>query len=67
MKILYAHDHFGAFAGAEANILATANELARRGHTVAILHGEETGKGVEQWNETFDSRFAFDDRRLTRF
>jgi glycosyltransferase involved in cell wall biosynthesis len=64
MKILYAHDHFGAFAGAESNILATANELARRGHTVGILHGDETGKGLEQWRETFDSRFAMDDSAI---
>lgn len=61
MKILYAHDRFGAFAGAESNILATANELARRGHTVAILHGDETGKGLEQWRETFNLRFTIGD------
>src|SRR5262245_28323615 len=58
MKILYAHDRFGAFAGAELNILNPPVELNRRGHTLGILHGAETGKGLELWRQTFGQRFA---------
>jgi glycosyltransferase involved in cell wall biosynthesis len=57
MRILFVHENFGAFGGAEANILATATELKERGHTVGILHGPSTGKGEAAWNETFQHRF----------
>lgn len=57
MKILFVHESFGAFGGAEANILATATELKARGHTVGILHGPHTGKGETAWLNTFQLRF----------
>jgi glycosyltransferase involved in cell wall biosynthesis len=57
MKLLYVHDRFGAFAGAETNIFLTAAELARRGWTVGILHGEDTGKGQMSWKSVFEHRF----------
>jgi glycosyltransferase involved in cell wall biosynthesis len=52
------HERFGAWAGAEVNLLATARELRRRGHAVAILHGPGTRKGEAAWEETFAERFA---------
>jgi glycosyltransferase involved in cell wall biosynthesis len=59
MRILFVHERFGAFGGAEANILATATELKERGHTVGILHGPPTGKGGAAWLNTFQHRFPF--------
>jgi glycosyltransferase involved in cell wall biosynthesis len=56
-KILFVHDRFGAFAGAESNILATATELNQRGYSLAILHGPATGQAEETWNQTFTLRF----------
>jgi glycosyltransferase involved in cell wall biosynthesis len=44
-------------AGAEVNAYLTAAELKRRGHTVAILHGEPTGKAEDGWRELFPVRF----------
>src|SRR5437016_12554390 len=57
MKLLFVHERFGALAGAEANILATARELRQRGHTVGVLHGPGTGKGEQLWRETFTHAF----------
>jgi glycosyltransferase involved in cell wall biosynthesis len=44
-------------AGAEVNAYLTAAALKRRGHTVAILHGELTGKAEDRWRELFAFRF----------
>ncbi|HEX4645563.1 MAG TPA: glycosyltransferase family 4 protein [Verrucomicrobiae bacterium] len=57
MKVLFVHERFGAFAGAESNILASAGALKLRGHTVGILHGPFTGKGLPAWSEAFPWRF----------
>ena len=57
MKIMFIHDRFGSFAGAESNLFATACELKRRGWTTGILHGPGTGKGEREWRETFEDRF----------
>ncbi|MBC8096653.1 MAG: glycosyltransferase family 4 protein [Akkermansiaceae bacterium] len=62
MRILFVHEKFGAFGGAEANVLATATELKERGHTVGILHGPHTGKGEAAWLNTFQYRFPLDGR-----
>jgi glycosyltransferase involved in cell wall biosynthesis len=59
MRILFVHESFGAFGGAEANVLATATELKERGHTVGILHGPHTGKGEAAWLDAFRHRFPF--------
>jgi glycosyltransferase involved in cell wall biosynthesis len=59
MRILFVHERFGAFGGAEANVLATATELKERGHSVGILHGPYTGKGEAAWLSTFEHRFPF--------
>jgi len=59
MRILFVHERFGAFGGAEANILATATGLRARGHTVGILHGPPTGKGEAAWLNTFHYRLHF--------
>jgi len=58
MRLLFVHERFGAFGGAEANVLVTATELRRRGHTLAILHGASTGKDEAPWRATFGERFA---------
>jgi glycosyltransferase involved in cell wall biosynthesis len=62
MKLLFVHERFGALAGAEANLLATANELKQRGHQVGIVHGAHTGKGETAWTETFTDRFPLTEK-----
>lgn len=57
MKLLFVHERFGPFAGAESNILATAGELRHRGHSLGIVHGPPTGKVSAAWDETFPQRF----------
>jgi len=59
MTILFVHEIFGAYGGAETNILATATALKTRGHTVGILHGTDTGKETAAWQETFVNRYSF--------
>lgn len=63
MKILYVHERLGSLGGAETNALITANELGKRGHEIALLHGPSTGKGEAQWFENFQPRFPLDSRR----
>lgn len=58
MRLLFVHERFGALGGAEANVLITATELKRRGHTLAILHGPSTGREQEVWRDAFAERFA---------
>ena len=57
MRVLYVHEQFGAFGGAEANVLSTANGLQRRGHAVALAHGAATGRPGPSWGEVFATRF----------
>jgi glycosyltransferase involved in cell wall biosynthesis len=57
MRLLFVHQNFGAFGGAETNIQITADEFVQRGHTVALLHASNTGRSTESWNETFSTRF----------
>src|SRR5256885_5352334 len=45
------------FRSVEANVLATAAELKRRGHAVGILHGPGTGRAEADWEETFRDRY----------
>ena len=59
MKLLFVHECFGALAGAEANILATAKGLQELGHVVGIVHGPPTGKQEAAWDETFKLRYPF--------
>ena len=59
MKLLFVHERFGAFGGAEVNLSLTAAELRRRGHTLALLHGPPTGKGEDLWIELFPDRIEF--------
>ena len=58
MRLLFVHERFGAYGGAEANVLLTASELKRRGHAVALLHGTPTGKDERAWAEVFTERYA---------
>lgn len=58
MRLLFVHERFGALGGAEANLHLTAGELKRLGHTVALLHGEPTGKDEPGWRDLFAERFA---------
>src|SRR3954470_12198436 len=57
MRLLFVHERFGNFAGAEVNAWLTADELKRRGHTVGLLHGAPTGKGERDWREVFGECF----------
>lgn len=58
MRLLFVHERFGAYGGAEANVLLTATELKRRGHAVAVVHGANTGKDEGAWEDVFTDRYA---------
>jgi len=60
MRLLFVHERIGAFGGAEANVLVTAEELRRRGHAVALAHGRGTNHGDTEWREVFSPRFPLD-------
>ncbi len=60
MRLLYVHERFGALAGAEANAFITAQELAKRGHALGILHGPGTGKNEEGWRAVFAQPYALE-------
>jgi glycosyltransferase involved in cell wall biosynthesis len=55
MRLLYVHERIGAQGGAEVNILLTARELARRGHSVALAHGGD-GSADDEWSNVFGER-----------
>jgi glycosyltransferase involved in cell wall biosynthesis len=75
MRLLFVHERIGAFGGAEANVLVTADALRRRGHSVALAHGAGTEQGEAEWHDVFTERFAVDeanggaalDRALAQF
>ncbi len=58
MKLLFVHDHFGAWGGAEANLFEAATALRERGHELALVHGSPTGRSEELWGELFPVRFS---------
>ena len=57
MKILFVHECLGAMGGAEANILASARGLRKKGHTPVLLHGPGTGKQEDKWTRAFSECF----------
>jgi glycosyltransferase involved in cell wall biosynthesis len=57
MRLLFVHERFGPFGGAEANVLLTAQELRRRGHTLAIAHGGADEGENPEWLGAFPDRF----------
>jgi glycosyltransferase involved in cell wall biosynthesis len=59
MKLLFVHSGSGVFGGAEGNVRQTATELARRGHTLGLLHGMELPrKPAAEWSDIFSPSFA---------
>ena len=60
MRLLFVHDRFGALAGAEVNVMLTASEFRRRGHSIALIHGPSTGTDEQAWRETFSRMFSLD-------
>ncbi len=74
MRLLYVHERIGAQGGAEVNILLTARELIRRGHSVALAHGGDEGAD-DEWNNVFAERIPMGtparsealDQALTQF
>lgn len=63
MRLLFVHERFGALGGAEANVLLTASELKRRGHSVALLHGPSTGREEDAWVEVFPDKYPLPSAR----
>lgn len=59
MRLLFVHQRFGAFGGAETNILLTARELEQRGCSLALLYGEKTGRATAEWETVFETRAPF--------
>jgi glycosyltransferase involved in cell wall biosynthesis len=60
MRLLFVHERIGDFGGAEANVLVTAAELTRRGHSIALAHGGGSNRGESHWHEVFPDRFPLD-------
>jgi glycosyltransferase involved in cell wall biosynthesis len=63
MRLLFVHERFGALGGAEASVWLTAAELKRRGHSVGLLHGANTGRDEAAWNDTFEERYPLANAR----
>jgi len=61
MRLLFVHERLGAFGGAEANVLVTADALRQRGHAVGLAHGRTTHHAEAEWNEVFAYRSAVDE------
>ena len=58
MRLLFVHERIGALGGAEANILLTAREMLRRGHSVGLAHGDASGSSSDaEWLQVFAERF----------
>src|SRR4051812_45090737 len=57
MKLLFVHQHLGAFGGAEENIYITAKELRQRGHTTALFYADATGRNEPRSLEPFSQCF----------
>ena len=60
MRLLFVHERIGALGGAEVNILATAQALQRRGHTLGLAHGGPTSGNQPEWRGVFPYLFALD-------
>ncbi len=58
MKLLFVHQHLGEFGGAEANLILTATELRRRGHTLALAYRNNTGRNEAGWRAEFQQIYA---------
>ena len=58
MKLLFVHERFGAFGGAETNLLDVARAFKIRGHNLALLHGPPTSQGQLSWREIFPNARA---------
>jgi glycosyltransferase involved in cell wall biosynthesis len=61
MRLLFIHERIGALGGAEANVLVTAAELQRRGHSVGLAHGRGPNQGDTEWRAVFTARFPVDE------
>ena len=59
MRILFVHERFGFFGGAEVNLHLVATELAARHHALGLLHGPGSGMGEGAWQNTFAERMEF--------
>jgi glycosyltransferase involved in cell wall biosynthesis len=66
MRLLFVHERIGALGGAEVNILATAQALRRRGHTLGLAHGGRHDSDEPEWLEAFPYRIALDESAGTR-
>lgn len=54
MRLLFVHQRFGAFGGAETNILQTAEGLEQLGCSSALVYGESTGRCTDAWQRIFE-------------
>ncbi len=63
MRILFVHERMGSFGGAEANVLATAQALAGRGHAVGLAH-RGAPSAEPEWRDTFGERFTLNDQYM---
>lgn len=57
MNILYVHECFGPLGGAEANVIITARELAKKGHKVGVVFERQTDDKSGEWANVFENRY----------
>src|SRR5262245_56729501 len=57
MNVLFVHECASVSGGAETNIQITAEELKRRGHTVALLSIQSGAPSNLSWNQYFSNVF----------
>ena len=57
MKLLFVHEKFGAFGGAEANIEITAEELLKAGHELSIAYLSNTNRDSARWDALFSEKW----------
>ncbi len=63
MKLLFVHQNFGEYGGAETYVALAAQGLAEAGHEVALAYSEKTGRNEARWQEIFREAYLLDDTR----
>ena len=58
MRLLFAHENFGDFGGAETFVYLTGSELKERGHGTSLLYRQSTGRNESQWRQTFRESYC---------
>ncbi len=58
MKLLFVHQNFGAFGGAEAYLELAGKGLTEAGHQVGLVYESKTGHNEAAWQDLFAHSFS---------